>query len=166
MEQKLVAPQLCRPFTEPEALLPSKVLFSRTTRRISLKVNQNFGGTYRLHLQGRTISQAKKKLVWKKVTSRGGVISLKRELFETTVVRTSNLTFITVFTRACLWFLFWDRWLQSIPSHPVPLRHILILSPANTWVFHSVSSLQCLGVNLRIHSSLSYVLHTQPISFI
>jgi hypothetical protein len=36
--------------------------------------------------------------------------------------------FITVFTRALHWFLFWDRSIQSILSHPISLRSILILS--------------------------------------
>jgi hypothetical protein len=30
--------------------------------------------------------------------------------------------FITVFTRAHHWSLFWARWIQSTPSHPVSLR--------------------------------------------
>jgi hypothetical protein len=36
--------------------------------------------------------------------------------------------FITVFTRALDWSLSWARSIQSIPSHPVYLRSILILS--------------------------------------
>jgi hypothetical protein len=36
--------------------------------------------------------------------------------------------FITVFTRAPHWSLFWDRWMKSIPSHPISLISILILS--------------------------------------
>jgi hypothetical protein len=36
--------------------------------------------------------------------------------------------FITAFTRALHWFLFWARSIQSIPSHPICLRSILILS--------------------------------------
>jgi hypothetical protein len=35
--------------------------------------------------------------------------------------------FITVFTRAIHWYLSWARSIQSIPSHPVSLRPILIL---------------------------------------
>jgi hypothetical protein len=36
--------------------------------------------------------------------------------------------FITVFTRALHWSLSWARSTQSTPSHPIPLRSILILS--------------------------------------
>jgi hypothetical protein len=36
--------------------------------------------------------------------------------------------FIAVFTRALHWSLFWARSIQSIPSHPISLRYILILS--------------------------------------
>jgi hypothetical protein len=36
--------------------------------------------------------------------------------------------FVTVFTRACQWSLFWARWIRSICSHPISLRSILILS--------------------------------------
>jgi hypothetical protein len=36
--------------------------------------------------------------------------------------------FITVFTRALHWSLSWARWIQSIPSHHISLRFILILS--------------------------------------
>jgi hypothetical protein len=36
--------------------------------------------------------------------------------------------FITVFTRALHWSLSWARSIQSIPSHPISLRSILILS--------------------------------------
>jgi hypothetical protein len=33
--------------------------------------------------------------------------------------------FISVFTRVRYWFPFWDRWIQSKPSHPVSLRSVL-----------------------------------------
>jgi hypothetical protein len=36
--------------------------------------------------------------------------------------------FITVFTRAHHWSLFWSRWIQFTPYHLVLLRSILILS--------------------------------------
>jgi hypothetical protein len=36
--------------------------------------------------------------------------------------------FITVFTRALHWSLSWARSIQSVPSHPISLRSILILS--------------------------------------
>jgi hypothetical protein len=35
--------------------------------------------------------------------------------------------FITVFKRSLHWYLFWARSIKSIPSHPIPLRSILIL---------------------------------------
>jgi len=36
--------------------------------------------------------------------------------------------FITMFTRACHWFLPWVRWNQHQPSHPTSLTVILVLS--------------------------------------
>jgi hypothetical protein len=36
--------------------------------------------------------------------------------------------FITVFTRALYWFLFWARSIKSIASHPISIRSILIFS--------------------------------------
>jgi hypothetical protein len=36
--------------------------------------------------------------------------------------------FITVFTRALHWSLYWARSIQSIPPHSIPLRAILLLS--------------------------------------
>jgi hypothetical protein len=50
-------------------------------------VNRSFGGTYRLHLQGRK-NNLSKKSVWTQVAS----ISQKMVLFITTAVRTSNPT--------------------------------------------------------------------------
>jgi hypothetical protein len=41
-------------------------------------------------------------------------------------------SFITMFTRALHWSLSWTRLIQSIPSHPISLRSILILSPPPT----------------------------------
>jgi len=43
--------------------------------------------------------------------------------------------FITMFTRACHLSLYWARWIQSTPLHPISLRFTLILS-----------SHQCLGL--------------------
>jgi hypothetical protein len=36
--------------------------------------------------------------------------------------------FIAVLTRALQWSLSWAKWIESIPSHPITLRSILILS--------------------------------------
>jgi hypothetical protein len=36
--------------------------------------------------------------------------------------------FVAMFTRALHWFLFWARWNQSIPSHAISLRFILVVS--------------------------------------
>jgi hypothetical protein len=56
--------------------------------------------------------------------------------------------FITVFTRALHWSLFWARSIQSIPSHPISRRSILILfnhlrlglpSGLSIWLFHQCS---------------------------
>jgi hypothetical protein len=63
-----------------------------------LKVNRRFGGTYRLHLQGRKISRARNQSEsrWQATTltlnGLHGVISQKMVLFITTAVRTSNPT--------------------------------------------------------------------------
>jgi hypothetical protein len=43
--------------------------------------------------------------------------------------------FITVFTRTLHWALFWARSIQYIPSPPISLRSILILSTHQTWSF-------------------------------
>jgi len=37
-------------------------------------------------------------------------------------------SFITVFTRARSWSLYWGRWINPATSHPVTLRSIPILS--------------------------------------
>jgi len=34
---------------------------------------------------------------------------------------------ITVFSRAHHWFLYWARYIQSTPSHPIPLKSSIIL---------------------------------------
>ena len=39
-----------------------------------------------------------------------------------------NWRFITVFTKVHHFFVSWARWLQSLPSHPVSWRSVLILS--------------------------------------
>jgi hypothetical protein len=45
--------------------------------------------------------------------------------------------FINVFTRALQWSLFWARSIQSIPSHPISLRSILILSHIPSTKYHT-----------------------------
>jgi hypothetical protein len=45
--------------------------------------------------------------------------------------------FITVFTRALHWFLSWAGWMQSVLSHNISLRFILISSSHLRLVFHS-----------------------------
>jgi hypothetical protein len=42
-----------------------------------------------------------------------------------------------VFTKACHWSLYWARWIQSMPFHPIFSRSILILSS------HLYLSLSC-----------------------
>lgn len=39
-----------------------------------------------------------------------------------------NQRFITLSIKGHHWFLFWAKWLQSIPAHPIHLGSILILS--------------------------------------
>jgi hypothetical protein len=51
----------------------------------ALSGTRRFGGTYRLHLQGRRIVQQTSEQA-------GGVISQKKILFKTTAVKTSNPT--------------------------------------------------------------------------
>jgi hypothetical protein len=36
--------------------------------------------------------------------------------------------FITLFTRDCQWILFWSKWIQFTPSHPISVKSIVILS--------------------------------------
>jgi hypothetical protein len=71
-----------------------------------------------------------------------------------------------VFTRARHWSLFCATWIQSIRSHLIPLRFILILSPTYAYFVHVISSLR---VSWRIFSthfpSASCLLHIPPISY-
>jgi hypothetical protein len=50
------------------------------------------------------------------------------QLFKNVPALYGTRRFITVFTRALHWSLSWDRSIQSIPSHTISLRSILILS--------------------------------------
>jgi hypothetical protein len=71
--------------------------------------------------------------------------------------------FITVFTRALHWSLFWARSIQSIPSHPVSLRSIC--SPTYVLVFPMVSYLLAFPPVSYMHSfSPPFALHALPIS--
>jgi hypothetical protein len=75
------------------------IIFWDVTPCSLLRLNQRFGGTYRLHLQGRRISLARnqRESRWQAelcLTLNGlrGVISQKIVLFITTAVRTSHPT--------------------------------------------------------------------------
>jgi hypothetical protein len=46
-----------------------------------------------------------------------------------------------VFAKVLHWYLSWARSIQSIPSHPISLRSILILSPSYALAFPVVSFL-------------------------
>jgi len=50
--------------------------------------------------------------------------------------------FITLFTKDGHRSLAWAKWIQSTPSHPIPVRYIPILSSHLCLVFHVVFSLQ------------------------
>jgi hypothetical protein len=69
--------------------------------------------------------------------------------------------FITVFTTARHWSLFWARWIQSTISHPITLRLILILSfhlclylPSGLFPsdFHTKVCMQFSSLTIKIHS--------------
>jgi hypothetical protein len=51
-----------------------------------------------------------------------------RPLFKKLLAFYVTLRFIALYTRARLWSLSLTKWNQSTPSHPIPLRFILILS--------------------------------------
>jgi hypothetical protein len=89
-----------------------------------LKVNRRFGGTYRLHLQGRKISRAQNqresrwqaKLRWKRLHA---VISHRIELFITTAVRTSNPAQQLLFPQIIL-----RGWPLKCTRSVFPLRYV------------------------------------------
>jgi hypothetical protein len=64
----------------------------------------------------------------------------------------SNRRFITVFTRALHWSLSWARSIQSILSHLISLRSILILSTTYVLVSSMVSFLQVFPPIFYMHS--------------
>jgi hypothetical protein len=72
--------------------------------------------------------------------------------------------FITVFTRALHWSLFWARSIQSILSHSISLRSILILSTHLLHVLPSGIFPSGIPTNL-LYAFLSshFVLHALPI---
>jgi hypothetical protein len=70
-----------------------------------------------------------------------------------------------VFTRALHWSLSWARSLQSIPSHPISLRSILMLPTHLRLGLPSGSFLLVLTPISYMHSSsLQFVLTALPIS--
>jgi hypothetical protein len=78
------------------SFLMKSVIFWDTTPCSPLCCIRRFGGTYRLHLQGRKISSANQRASrWQAVQLNGlhGVISQKMILFITTAMKTSNPTF-------------------------------------------------------------------------
>jgi hypothetical protein len=71
--------------------------------------------------------------------------------------------FITVFTTALQWPLFWARCIQSTPYPPVSLRYILISSHLH--LDRVVSSLQVFLPKLFTHFSSTCMLHVLASSF-
>jgi hypothetical protein len=66
-----------------------------------------------------------------KLTSWSRVLSEKSlavQVFKNFLMFYGTRNFITVFTRALHESLFWVRWIQTTPTHPISLRSILILS--------------------------------------
>jgi hypothetical protein len=74
--------------------------------------------------------------------------------------------FITVFTRALHWFLSWARSIQSIPSHPISLRSILILSTPPTSLSSQWSLSFWLSHQYPICIPLSPIHSTCPVNLI
>jgi hypothetical protein len=81
--------------------------------------------------------------------------------------------FITVFTRALHWSLFWARSIQSIPSHSISLRSILILfthlrlglpSGLSSWISHQYPICIPLLPHFVLHA-LSKVFHESKTNF-
>jgi len=73
--------------------------------------------------------------------------------------------FITVFRRAHHLTLFWARWVQSKPSHPVSLRSILILfSHLYICLLNGLFPSHFLTKILHAFLTSSYMLHILPIS--
>jgi hypothetical protein len=61
--------------------------------------------------------------------------------------------FIFVFTRTLHWSLSWAKSIQSITSHPISLRYVLILSTNHVLVFPVVSFLLAFPPISYTHSS-------------
>jgi hypothetical protein len=91
------------------------IIFWDMTPCSLLSCNRRFGGTYRLHLQGRRNNFSKKPASkqnnWLTLNGLHGVISQKLILFITTAVRTSNPT------QFC--FIFWRSEVQFSVRRPV-----------------------------------------------
>jgi hypothetical protein len=62
------------------------------------------------------------------ITISMGQVLLDKPIVAQLVALYESLTFITVFTRARHWSLFWATWIQSMPSYRISLGSILILS--------------------------------------
>jgi hypothetical protein len=79
---------------DKEFICLKSTIFWDITPRSPLKVNRRFGGTYRLHLQGRRITEQETSVEAGRFTFNGlhGGIYQKIELFITTAVRTLNPT--------------------------------------------------------------------------
>jgi len=60
--------------------------------------------------------------------------------------------FATILTTVCCWYLWWAKTIQSKPSHLIPWRPIVILSPH-----------LCAGLQSGLF--LPYMLHAPPITF-
>jgi hypothetical protein len=73
--------------------------------------------------------------------------------------------FVTVFTRALHWSLSWARSIQSIPSHPISLRSIIILFTYLRLVLPSGLFSSGFSTNILYAFLFStFVLHAPPIS--
>jgi hypothetical protein len=137
-------------------------IFWHITPCIQLKINQGFGGTCRLHLQGRRISKSRNRhevgnefawriiRLWKwrqhvppkhRLTFNGihGITSQTTEPFITTAVRTSNPRILIFYFGSSLYNMSrkYLCYLYMILIHTLYIKYIVFLSYMTNWYFRN-----------------------------